>query len=51
MANTMQHQHIKWFGLIRILGLLMILGYHFFKVGYPGGFIGVDLFFVFFQAS
>lgn len=47
MANTMQHQHIKWFGLIRILGLLMILGYHFFKVGYPGGFIGVDLFFVF----
>ncbi|WP_239061441.1 acyltransferase family protein [Lacticaseibacillus sp. 53-4] len=47
MANTMQHQHIKWFGLIRILGLLMILGYHFFKVAYPGGFIGVDLFFVF----
>ncbi|MFD1393034.1 acyltransferase family protein [Lacticaseibacillus jixianensis] len=48
MANTTPaHQHIKWFSLVRILGLLMILGYHFFKVGYPGGFVGVDLFFVF----
>lgn len=38
---------IKWFSLVRICGLLMILGYHFVKGSYPGGFIGVDLFFVF----
>lgn len=38
---------IKWFSLIRILGLVLVLFYHFFKNVLPGGFIGVDIFFVF----
>ncbi|GHU35781.1 acyltransferase [Bacilli bacterium] len=38
---------IKWFSLIRILGLVTVLGYHFFAKAFPGGFIGVDIFFVF----
>ncbi|MGO3297550.1 MAG: acyltransferase family protein [Pseudolactococcus laudensis] len=38
---------IKWFSLIRILGLVTVLGYHFFVKSFPGGFIGVDIFFVF----
>ncbi|OFI49254.1 hypothetical protein BG261_04065 [Floricoccus tropicus] len=38
---------IKWFSLIRILGLILVLFYHFFKNVLPGGFIGVDIFFVF----
>lgn len=38
---------IKWFSLVRILGLLAVLGYHFFAKAFPGGFIGVDIFFVF----
>jgi peptidoglycan/LPS O-acetylase OafA/YrhL len=33
---------IKWFSLIRILGLVTVLGYHFFVKSFPGGFIGVD---------
>ena len=38
---------IKWFSFIRIAGLLSVLTYHFFQNSYPGGFIGVDIFFTF----
>ncbi|BDZ31935.1 acyltransferase family protein [Lactiplantibacillus sp. WILCCON 0030] len=38
---------IKWFSFVRIAGLLLVLTYHFFKNTYPGGFIGVDIFFTF----
>jgi len=36
---------IKWLGLARVLGLAMVLIYHFFRRVLPGGFLGVDLFF------
>ena len=38
---------IKWFSLIRITGLLLVLLYHFFQTFFPGGFFGVDVFFTF----
>lgn len=38
---------IKWFSLIRVTGLLLVLLYHFFIKYFPGGFVGVDLFFTF----
>jgi peptidoglycan/LPS O-acetylase OafA/YrhL len=38
---------IKWFSLVRVTGLLLVLLYHFFKNTFPGGFIGVDIFFTF----
>ena len=38
---------IKWFSLVRITGLFLVLFYHFFKGVFPGGFIGVDVFFTF----
>ena len=38
---------IKWFLLVRITGLVLVLIYHFFKDALPGGFIGVDVFFTF----
>lgn len=38
---------IKWFSFVRITGLLLVLLYHFFKKQFPGGFIGVDIFFTF----
>lgn len=38
---------IKWFSAIRVTGLCLVLLYHFFKKYFPGGFIGVDLFFTF----
>mgnify|MGYP000056348624 FL=1 len=38
---------IKWFSLVRITGLLLVLLYHFFQKAFPGGFIGVDIFFTF----
>ena len=38
---------IKWFSLIRITGLLLVLMYHFFQTVFPGGFFGVDVFFTF----
>ncbi|TQB88598.1 acetyltransferase, partial [Streptococcus agalactiae] len=38
---------IKWFSLVRITGLLLVLLYHFFKNSFPGGFVGVDIFFTF----
>lgn len=38
---------IQWFSFIRVIGLIFVLVYHFYKDVLPGGFIGVDLFFVF----
>ena len=38
---------IKWFSLVRVTGLLLVLLYHFFQKAFPGGFIGVDIFFTF----
>ena len=38
---------IKWFSMVRVTGLLFVLLYHFFKTAFPGGFIGVDIFFTF----
>lgn len=36
---------IKWFSVIRVVGLLFVLLYHFFIKYFSGGFVGVDLFF------
>lgn len=38
---------IKWFSLVRITGLVLVLLYHYFQNIFPGGFIGVDVFFTF----
>lgn len=38
---------IKWFSIVRIVGLVMVLAYHFYPKQVTGGFIGVDLFFTF----
>ncbi|WP_125703241.1 acyltransferase family protein [Lacticaseibacillus daqingensis] len=49
MGNTVKHTHqrIKWFSLVRITGLVLVLTYHFFQTSFTGGFIGVDVFFTF----
>ena len=39
--------HIKWFSMVRVTGLLLVLLYHFFQKLFPGGFLGVDVFFTF----
>lgn len=36
---------IKWLSTIRVIGLAFVLLYHFFIKLFPGGFVGVDLFF------
>lgn len=36
---------IKWLSLIRVTGLIMVLLYHFFIKYFPGGFVGVDVFY------
>ncbi|MDR1713452.1 MAG: acyltransferase [Coriobacteriales bacterium] len=36
-----------WLSLLRAFGLVLVLLYHFFPTWLPGGFIGVDVFFVF----
>lgn len=38
---------VKWFSIVRVTGLVLVLLYHFFKTLFPGGFIGVDIFFTF----
>ncbi|MCL2488355.1 MAG: acyltransferase [Oscillospiraceae bacterium] len=38
---------IRWLNAGRVLGLLLVLGYHFFQDFLPGGFFGVDVFFTF----
>ncbi|MDR2524939.1 MAG: acyltransferase [Oscillospiraceae bacterium] len=38
---------IRWFSIVRVLGLSLVLVYHFFPKLLPGGFLGVDVFFVF----
>ncbi|MFC5630033.1 MULTISPECIES: acyltransferase family protein [Streptococcus] len=38
---------IKWFSAVRVTGLLLVLLYHYFKTIFPGGFVGVDIFFTF----
>ena len=38
---------IKWFSMVRVTGLLLVLLYHFFQKLFPGGFLGVDVFFTF----
>lgn len=47
ISRRPQRTKIKWFSLVRITGLFLVLGYHFFQNTYPGGFVGVDVFFVF----
>jgi peptidoglycan/LPS O-acetylase OafA/YrhL len=39
--------NLKWVSLLRALGLVLVVIYHFFPSVLPGGFIGVDIFFVF----
>lgn len=46
-STTHQSKRIKWFSLVRITGLILVLTYHFFQTRFPGGFIGVDVFFAF----
>lgn len=38
---------IKWFSAVRVTGLVLVLLYHYFKTVFPGGFVGVDIFFTF----
>ena len=38
---------IKWFAAVRAYGLFLVLGYHLFYDRFPGGFLGVDIFFTF----
>lgn len=38
---------IKWFSMVRVTGLLLVILYHFFQKLFPGGFLGVDVFFTF----
>ncbi|MGT2755828.1 acyltransferase family protein [Streptococcus ovuberis] len=38
---------IKWFSLVRITGMVMVLLYHFWPSIFRGGFVGVDLFLTF----
>lgn len=33
--------------MVRVTGLLLVLLYHFYKTIFPGGFVGVDVFFTF----
>lgn len=38
---------IRWFSLVRVTGMLMVLLYHFSPDRFQGGFVGVDLFLTF----
>lgn len=37
---------IRFINLVRVLGLILVLGYHLIERFLPGGFLGVDIFFV-----
>ena len=39
------HMQIKWLDGVRVYGLFLVLGYHLFYRWFPGGFLGVDIFF------
>lgn len=47
MMKQATSTHIRQFGYVRTLGLFLVLLYHFYPNIFPGGFIGVDIFFVF----
>lgn len=36
---------IKWLSVVRLIGLVFVLLYHFFQTQFKGGFIGVDILF------
>ncbi|GHU95670.1 acyltransferase [Clostridia bacterium] len=40
-------RRVRWFSIVRTLGVILVVCYHFFRGALPGGFIGVDVFFVF----
>ena len=46
-SSARKSPRIKWFSLVRITGLVLVLTYHFFQTRFTGGFIGVDVFFAF----
>ncbi|MDR0501119.1 MAG: acyltransferase [Coriobacteriales bacterium] len=39
--------HFVWLSCMRAFGVVLVLVYHFYPAVLPGGFIGVDVFFVF----
>ncbi|MDR1015830.1 MAG: acyltransferase [Coriobacteriales bacterium] len=39
--------NLRWVSALRALGVVLVVVYHFFPSVLPGGFIGVDIFFVF----
>jgi peptidoglycan/LPS O-acetylase OafA/YrhL len=41
------HKRFAWLGCLRAFGVVLVLIYHFYPALLPGGFIGVDVFFVF----
>ena len=47
IADKPVSNRIKWFGAVRAYGLFLVLGYHLFYDTFPGGFLGVDIFFTF----
>lgn len=46
-TNVKAKTHIRQLSYIRVLGLFLVLTYHFWPEFLPGGFFGVDVFFVF----
>ena len=45
MASRKTSEKIRWLSVVRVLGLVFVLTYHFFKDYLPAGFLGVDVFF------
>jgi peptidoglycan/LPS O-acetylase OafA/YrhL len=46
-SDVRPNQRFVWLGCLRAFGVILVLTYHFFPAVLPGGFIGVDVFFVF----
>lgn len=46
-VETQPKTHIRQLSYVRVLGLALVLTYHFWPKFLPGGFFGVDVFFVF----